>query len=194
MTRKEILARYRHLRTISTHHHSAALKFVPQLAILEHAKRLGLARGQMLVFESEEEMTLVFDLALYTAREGRSRALDRYARAAQLPPGSDEARMLDAMRQACFSVWRIERRHETAGLVVTDVLREAEVWLMDEKLKASAPKGMVFAGRVCEPESFTMTCGVIVPVTRDLIDEVALDTLAWRRGDPGQVAQVSGCI
>ena len=189
MTRKEILARYRHLRTISTHHHSAALKFVPQPAILEHAKRLGLARGQVLVFESEEEITLVFDLALYTAREGRSRALDRYARAVQVPPGSDEARMLDALRQARFSVWRIERRHETAGLVVIDVLREAEVWLMDEKLKASAPKGMMFAGRVCEPESFTMTCGVIVPVTRDLIDEVALDTLAWRRGDPGQVAQ-----
>ena len=89
---------------------------------------LGLAQRQMLVAESEEEMALVFDLALYTAREGRSRALDRYARAAQLPPGSDEALMLEAMRHARFSVRRIEHRHETAGLVATDVVREVQDW------------------------------------------------------------------
>jgi len=81
MTRDQILERYRHLREISTGHHSGALKFVPRQALLEHAKRLGLATGGMLVAESEAEMTLVFDLALYTAQEGRSRALDRYARA-----------------------------------------------------------------------------------------------------------------
>ena len=28
-----------------------------------------------------------------------------------------------------------------------------------------------------------------MPVDRDLIEEVTLDTLAWRRGDPEQVAQ-----
>ncbi len=34
-----------------------------------------------------------------------------------------------------------------------------------------------------------MTCGVIVPVDRELMEEVALDMLAWRRGDPELVAQ-----
>jgi hypothetical protein len=85
MTRDQILERYRHLRAISTGHHSGALKFLSRQALLEHAKRLRLATGQMLVAESEAEMTLVFDLALYTAKEGRSRALDRYARATPLP-------------------------------------------------------------------------------------------------------------
>ena len=84
MTRDQILERYRHLRAISTGHHSGALKFLPRQALLEHAKRLGLAIGGMLVAESEAEMTLVFDLALYTAKERRSRALDRYARATPL--------------------------------------------------------------------------------------------------------------
>ena len=189
MTRAEVLDRYRQLRAISARHHSAALKFVSRQAVLEQARRFGLAQGQMLVAESEEEMTLVFDLALYTAREGRSRALDRYARAAQLPPGSDEALVLEAMRHARFSVRRIEHRHETAGLVVTDVVREAQDWLVDEKLEASAPEDMAFAGRLCRPADFAMTCGVIVPVDRDLIKEVTLDTFAWRRGDPEHVAE-----
>lgn len=189
MTREDVLARYRHLRAIATRHNSAAIGFVSRPVVLETAKRLGLAEGRMLVAGSEEEMTLVFDLALYSAREGRSRALDRYARAMLPPPDSDEARMLDAMRHARFSVWRVERRHETAGLVVADVLRKTEEWLVDEKLEASAPENMAFAGRVCEPDDFAMTCGVIVPVTRELIEEVTLDTLASRRGDPGQIAQ-----
>ena len=94
MTRDQILQRYRHLRAISTGHHSDALKFLSRQALLEHAKRLGLATGGMLVAESEAEMTLVFDLALYTAKEGRSRALDRYARATPLPPAP--------MRPACW--------------------------------------------------------------------------------------------
>ena len=97
--------------------------------------------------------------------------------------------MLYALRNARFSIWRVERRHETAGLVIHDVLRETEEWLIYEKLEASAPENMAFAGCVCEPDSFTMTCGTIVPVTRGLIEEVTLDTFAWRRSDPGQVAQ-----
>src|SRR4051794_2732447 len=121
MTRDEILQRYRHLRAISIGHHSGAMAFVSKQALLEHAKRLGLATGGMLVAESEAEMTLVFDLALYISKERRSRALDRYARATPLPPGSDAARMLEAMRHARFSVWRITQRHETAGLIITDV-------------------------------------------------------------------------
>ena len=189
MTRDQILERYRHLRAISTGHHSGALKFLSRQALLEHAKRLGLATGGMLVAESEAEMTLVFDLALYTTKERRSRALDRYARATPLPPGSDAARMLEAMRHARFSVWRLNRRHNTAGLIITDVLREAEVWLVDEQLEASAPQGLCFAGRLCEPDRFAMGCGVVVPVYRELIDEIARDILAWRGGDPERVAE-----
>jgi hypothetical protein len=189
MTRDEILQRYRHLRAISIGHHSGAMAFVSKQALLEHAKRLGLATGGMLVAESEAEMTLVFDLALYTSKERRSRALDRYARATPLPSSSDAARMLEAMRHARFSVWRITQRHETAGLIITDVLREAELWLMDEQLEASAAEGLSFAGRICEPDHFAMSCGVVVPVYREMMEEVALDMLAQRRGDPERVSQ-----
>jgi hypothetical protein len=189
MTRDEILQRYRHLRMISIGHHSGALKFLSRQGLLEYAKQLGLATGGVLVAESEAEMTLVFDLALYTAKQHRSRALDRYARATSLPPSSDAARVLEAMRQARFSVWRIDRRHETAGLIITDVLREAELWLVDEQLEASAPVGLCFAGRLCEPDRFAMSCGVIVPVYPELIEEVTTDIMAWRRGDPERVAE-----
>jgi len=144
---------------------------------MEHARRLGLTKGKVLVAESEAELTLVFDLAIYTAKEGRSRAIDRYAQAAQLLQGSDEALMLEAMRRARFSIWQVRERHETVGLVVTDMLRKVEAWLVDESLEATVPHGTAFAGRLCDPGGFAMTGGVAVPVDRDLFDEISADPL-----------------
>jgi len=120
MKRRDVLRRYRNLRAICTRHHTAAVKFLAQPAIMESARRLGLTAGQVLIADSTEELTLVFDLAIYTAKEGRTRAIDRYVKAAKLPAGSDEMRMLEAMCRARFSIWRIERRHDTCGLIVTD--------------------------------------------------------------------------
>ena len=110
MSREEVLARYRHLRAISTRHHTEALRFLSRPALLEQARQLGLTAGEMLVAESMDEFTLVVDLAIHATRPGRSRAIDRYAGAAQLQPGSEEALVLEAMRRARFSVWRVERR------------------------------------------------------------------------------------
>src|SRR4051812_40048732 len=80
--REEILTRYRRLREISTRHHSEALRFIPRSTLLEQARRLGLTAGKMLVADSMDELTLAFDLCLYTAAPGRSRGIDRYARSA----------------------------------------------------------------------------------------------------------------
>jgi hypothetical protein len=48
---------------------------------------------------------------------------------------------------------------------------------------------MAFAGCICEPDRFAMSCGGVVPLDEYLIEEVTLDTLAWRRGDPERVAE-----
>jgi hypothetical protein len=149
MSRDEVLARYRHLRAISTRHHTEAMRFFSRPALLEQARHLGLTAGKTLAAASVDELTLAFDLAIHTARPGHSRAIDRYAGAAAFRPGSDEALVLEAMRQARFSVWRVERRREPAGLVVQDLLRRDEVWLVDEALERSAPEGMAAAMRLC---------------------------------------------
>ena len=76
-------------------------------------------------------MNLAFDLAIHTAPKDRSRAIDRYARAARLAPESDELLVLKAMQRARFSIISIVRRHPIAGLIVKDLFRGVEVWLVD---------------------------------------------------------------
>jgi hypothetical protein len=175
-SRKEVLARYRNLREISKQHHARALDFLSQATILHQARRLGLADGKTLVLGSMDELTLAFDLAIHTAPPGRSRAIDRYARSSHFAPDSEEALVLEAMRNARFAVIEVQRRHETAGLIVTDLFRNVEVWLVDEGLETSLPEGTAFATRYCTPDSFSMTAGVGMPVDfpllRDAIESV----------------------
>ena len=85
------------------------------------------------------------------------------------------------MRHARFSLWRVERRHETAGLILQDLLRGGEIWLVDETMEKSAPRGVEMAARLLQPESFAMTARIIVPVTSDLMEEAFTRAPALQR-------------
>jgi hypothetical protein len=169
MPRSEILARYRRLRQISKEQHEAVLDIIAPSLLLDWARRLDLTEGKAIVLENDNEMTLPEDLAIYLPRPGRSHPLDRYARVARFAPGSDEAIMLAAMRRARFSLWRIERRHPTTGLILRDLLRGEETWLVDEAMENNAPPGVEMAARLLQPESFAMTARIIVPLLPDLM-------------------------
>jgi hypothetical protein len=180
--RDEVLARYRQLREINRLLNDEILTRISIDALLQQARRLGLARGKTLIVDDADELNYAYDLAIYTASPQRSRAIDRYARSARFAAGSDEALMLEAMRAARFSVLSIERRHETAGLIATDLLRHAEVWLVDMGLEISMSEGDVIATRLYTPERFSMTAGVFVPFDAELIDDIAAE-MPRRLGD-----------
>ncbi len=162
--RQEIIARYRRLRTITRAHHNRCLEFIASDALLRHGRRLGLARGKTFLVDNPDEMNFVFDLAIHTAEPGRMRAIDRYAGAAKLEPGSDETLALSAMQDSRFTIVRVERRHPDAGLVVSDPFFGVDVWLIDESLETSAPDGFTFLTRLYAFDAFCMMAGVVVPL------------------------------
>lgn len=170
--RDEVLARYRHLRAISKEHHSAIIDSLPGDAVLRCARRLGIARGRTFILEDMHEVDFAFDLAIHTAEAGRSRAIDRYARSAKLATGSDEALVLEAMRQARFSIILIERRHHAAGLIAKDVIRRTEHWLIDIGLESSVLERRAIATRLFAPDRFSMTAGVLVPIDGEFMFDV----------------------
>jgi hypothetical protein len=176
LSRAELLARYRHLREVSRQHHSAALNFLSKDAIISQARRIGLTQGKTLVLDSMDDMYLAFDLAIHTAPKDRSRAIDRYAKVARLASDSDESIVLEAMRGARFSIISFVRRHPVAGLIVKDLFRGVEVWLVDEGLESSLPDGAALATRLFTPERFAMTAGVLVPLDLELIEDAIAGT------------------
>ena len=181
--REEVLAWYRRLREISQDHGNAVLKRVPKKTLLAWGKRLGLVRRKTFVAEGFEEMTLAFDLAVYSAPPGKKPPIERYRRTTGFPAGSDEAIMLDAMCLSRFSIFAVKRRHAAAGLILDDLFRRQEIWLMDEGLEETAPEGMPMASRVTKPDAFHMTTGALVPIAADTLEEV-IASFSWRDGDP----------
>jgi hypothetical protein len=170
-TRDEIIRRYRHLREISKRINNGLLELVPRAAIIKQARRLGLTLGRTLVLDSMDQMAFLFDLAIHTAPPDRTRAIDRYARAARFQPESDDARVLDAMRNARFVLGTIARRHETAGLIMRDLMRETDFWLVDEGLERSIADGTALVTRVHTPDEFSVTCGVMMPVDKMILED-----------------------
>jgi hypothetical protein len=181
-SRDEVFARYRQFREISKQHHHEILACISTDALLNQARRLGLAQGKTLILEDMEEMNYVYDLAIHTASPQRSRAIDRFAGLAWFAPGSDEALVLAAMRAARFSVLLIDRHHETAGLVATDLFRGTEVWLVDIGLESSLSAGEMLATRLFTPAHFSMTTGTYVPFEVEMLTDI-LDELPRRLGD-----------
>src|SRR5258708_17897644 len=113
--------------------------------MLQQARRLGLAQGRTLILDDMVEMSDAFALAIYTAPPRRSRAIDRYARSAQLPPGSDEALMLEAMRAARFAILILGRRHDAAGAIATALFRRTNASLVGLGLEASLDQRAMYA-------------------------------------------------
>ncbi len=171
MTRDEILDRYQRYRQACTAMQTAALGAVSTPSLLATAKRLGLSDGKHLVADSDDDLVLVFDLALHTAPRGRRRAIDRYA-ASHTPVSEDEAAVLAALRDTRFSLFRVSGKHAPAGIRLEDLLRGGETWLVDVGLEASAKPGAVLAMRLATPDAFAISCGVAVPIDEDTLEEI----------------------
>jgi len=81
-------------------------------------------------------------------------------------------------RRARFSIISSVRRHTVAGLIVKDLFRGFEFWLVDEGLESSLPDETVLATRLYTLEGFAMTAGVLVPLDIELIEYAIADTEA----------------
>ena len=145
-TRDEILLRYLRLREISKRLHEVVLNCVSGDRLLDHAP----------------------------APADRSRAIDRYAKSAKFDAQSDERLMLDAMRASQFAILLIKRRHDTVGLIATDILRNSKVWLLDVGLESSMDDGELIATRLLTPGKFSMTAGVNIPFGIEMDEPICM--------------------
>ncbi|MBX6744394.1 MAG: hypothetical protein IRY87_20350 [Acetobacteraceae bacterium] len=167
-TGKEIEALYRRCAGLRRGFQEAALRSVPLPKLREAAERLGLPVASELAQVSEGDLAFAFDLAVYSAPPGRSRAIDRVARPRRAM--QDEAALvLDALTHSWFSVFRSLGPHPEAGLLLEDALLGGEVWVVDEALAEFSGPGAVLAMRLGRLRGFAMTCGPVVPLDEPIL-------------------------
>jgi hypothetical protein len=171
-SRADILGRYRRYRDIRMDIQTSALENISHPSLLAHAKRIGLSDGKFLFTDDAVELTLAFDLALYTAQPGRTRAIDRCARRRLSVSTPDEALVLQGLQASRFSIFRTIGKCEPAGVLLEDLMRGGTIPLLDEGLEQSAEPGEVFAIRVAPIEEFVITCGAVVPLDIETFEEI----------------------
>ena len=122
-SRVATLGRYRRYSDLRKEIQSAALKNVSASSFLAHAKRIGLSDGSVVFADDLSGMALVYDLALYTAQPGRTRAIERCARKRLKASQPEEAVVLQGLLASRFSIFGVVGRREPAGVLLEDLMR-----------------------------------------------------------------------
>ena len=129
----------------------------------------------MMIFDSEDETSVLMDYAIYNVRIDGQNAVERYLDDSPPPPDSDELAILKAQLEAYYSIFQIVGLEPGVGVAVRDLLRHENGFIADIGLSSSARKGNSFATRVIpqEEHGFVMTGGAGLPVTPGTLAKIA---------------------
>ncbi len=115
-------------------------------------------------------MALLLDLGVFAPVGGHSPALEREARMNPPPPGTETARVAEALKETHVTLFRVAGPHEAGGVWVDDLLRGMPVHLWDAGLARPGQEGVGYGGRLMAIDGYEMTCGVLAPLSDDIID------------------------
>lgn len=183
----ELLTDYIRLRQALRQLAAALMKQLPKGLLAECGQQLGLSvtthglQRPLFVFDDAYEMSVLIDYGIYHARPDGQTVIERALSASPPPVGSDEATLLQAMREVRYGLFAIEEMEPGVGVQVRDLLRDDAFFLVDIEFSRTASPGMVLAGNVVSPAGLTMTTGAMLPVDDVLLDDL-VDQLQQRFG------------
>jgi hypothetical protein len=160
----DLLPRYKHLRQAGLELNNRLVETLSKNILDEGGKRLGILKKGVLVLDTEDMLAVLMDYCIYDVRRGGANAVERYLAESPPAPDSDEMVLLQAMRQARYSLFAVESAERGVGVHVRDLLRDEPLFIVDVGFSRTASAGMVLAARVMAPEGIHMTTGAALPV------------------------------
>jgi hypothetical protein len=163
--RVEVLSRYKHLRAVGRKLNSKLTERLTKDVLHEGGRELGILQGGTLVFNSEDETSVLMDYCLYDVRRQGCNAVEQYLVDSAPDPASDEMVCLRAMQQAVYSLFLVESVIPGFGVTVRDVLSNKTILIVDVGFGDTGQPGIVFASRLVFHEGFAMTTGAALPIS-----------------------------
>jgi hypothetical protein len=161
---QEDVDRYLRLRAASMRLNSSLLKAISSQAHHEIGEALGFLKDGVLVFQSEDMVSVMSDCCLYDWYEDGQNVVQRYAETRPAQPGTDEHYLLNAYLHAKYRVLEVRSAAPGAGLDCEDILTKEDVFVMDLGLSRSASKGGALATRTIPLGEYWMTSGAGLPM------------------------------
>jgi hypothetical protein len=173
MTRDDVLAAYRPLRAAI----QRVLKVAPDTCTNGDWRRA----AKMLCFDLDEHDDLLeeaqhaemlMDVALFEPNQSGKRTYDRFVKGSARKLAPEDQTVARFLESAFFSIFRVEARHDAAGLWLEDLLNDGPpIWIVDEGMEASARDGLCFAARLFNAGDFHAGLGIIIPLDDDSIED-----------------------
>ena len=177
--RAELLARYKPLRRAGVALNSRLVKTLSRSVLDEGGKKLGILKGNVLTLDSDDELSVLMDYCIFDVRRRGLNAVERYLQKSPPAPDSDDDALLQAMRQARYSLFAAEALEPGLGVHVRDLLADEALFLVDLGFSRTATVGMILAARVMAPEGVTITTGAALPVGILSAEECACSCNSW---------------
>ncbi|MGI9213112.1 MAG: hypothetical protein ACR2HF_11635 [Methylococcaceae bacterium] len=156
--------RYVHFRRLGRQYTVTLIKQLPESALQESAKKLGLIKAGTFILNQDDEIAIAYDYSLHHHRRVGKNLIERTLETQPPAPNTDERIYLEAMQQARYSVFAVQAlcSHTVARLV--DQVSGAQITIMDRSLASTATPGLIVAGRLLEIEGFTCSSGTLIPI------------------------------
>jgi hypothetical protein len=170
----DILTHYQRLRPIRLRLNNLLVARLSHGALEEGAKKLGILRRGMFVFDNEDQSSVLMDYCIYDVyRKGRN-AVDQYLLDRPLDADSDEMACLQAMQRAIYTMIVVLRIEPDVGCQIRDLFSGETRLLADIGFSQTAQPGLLFATRLLDFGRFVTTTGAALPVgilSSDQLDE-----------------------
>lgn len=177
LDREAMLARYRRNREVARSMHAPLLDRLGIDALKACASKLGILRKGVFVFDSESEIALLTDYALFCHRTMGKNAIERYLAEAPYAPGSDELAVLEAKAASRYSLFVAQAIQRGLGAEVKDVVRGDRLFVVDVSFSETLEEGHAFATRLLVFPEFAMTTGAALPIFRDYLPAIGREVI-----------------
>jgi hypothetical protein len=162
--RDDLLACYKKVRTTSLKLNNRLAGRLSKDTLYEGGKKLGILKGNTLVFDNEDESAILMDYCIYNVRRNGRNAIEQYLIDCPPDPESDETTCLKAMQHGIYSLFVVESVERGLGATMRDLLSQEVLLILDIGLGRSSQPGLVLASRMLPHDGFSITGGAALPV------------------------------
>lgn len=162
--RKEILSRYKQSRQVSKNLNSKLVASLSRDVLFEGARKLGMLQGKTLIFDSEDQTSVLMDYCIYDVRRNGCNAVDQYLISSPPDSESEELNCLRSMQRAIYSLFVVESVERGLGVTVRDLRTNDINLVVDIGFGSCAQPGLVIASRLLFHDGFFATGGAALPI------------------------------
>ena len=190
---EERIDRYKEWRAAGRDLNLALIKQLPQAALPECGKKVGLVKAGTLILNNDDEIAVLYDYCLHHYLRGGKNAIERYLENTPPPSESREATLLNAMLDSRYSVFKVLEIRPHQGASLLDLVRGDTLGLMDISVSETGEPGLVLSGRILRLEDFHLSSGTLIPLPEPVFDDKIKPILRkfLKSDEPGEKPQMS---